>query len=101
MISRITLTVLLLLIALPASADITGKACVVDGDTLEVAGERIRLFGIDAPEMKQTCEWPGKTVPCGRLATTALMDLTAGSEITCKIRDWRLKMAVSASIQTS
>jgi endonuclease YncB( thermonuclease family) len=67
-----------LLLAFPAFAgDITGTARIIDGDTIEAAGERIRLHGIDAPESKQTCEWPGKTIPCGRLATLALMDLTA------------------------
>ncbi len=34
----------------PARADITGKPRVIDGDTIEIAGERIRLHGIDAPE---------------------------------------------------
>ncbi len=38
-----------------ASEVITGPARVVDGDTLEIAGERIRLHGIDAPETNQTC----------------------------------------------
>ncbi len=38
-----------------AHAEVTGKPRVVDGDTIEVAGERIRLHGIDAPEAKQTC----------------------------------------------
>ena len=34
-------------------ADITGKPRIIDGDTLEIAGERIRLHGIDAPESGQ------------------------------------------------
>ena len=76
-----------LLFTVPALADITGPARVIDGDTIEVAGERIRLHGIDAPERKQTCKWPGKTIPCGRLATTALMDLTSGADVTCKTRE--------------
>ncbi|MYE59472.1 MAG: thermonuclease family protein, partial [Alphaproteobacteria bacterium] len=39
----------------PAGAGaISGKARVVDGDTLAVAGQRIRLHGIDAPETRQT-----------------------------------------------
>jgi endonuclease YncB( thermonuclease family) len=83
-------TPLLLTLHLTASlahADITGPARIVDGDTIEVAGERIRLHGIDAPESKQTCEWQGKTIPCGRLATLALIDLTAGAEVTCKTRE--------------
>ncbi len=34
---------------------ITGKAYVVDGDTIIIGEEKIRLYGIDAPEMKQVC----------------------------------------------
>jgi hypothetical protein len=29
---------------------------VVDGDTLDFSGTRVRLFGIDAPETKQSCK---------------------------------------------
>ena len=49
---------LALLLTLPpavALADITGPSRVIDGDTIEVAGERIRLHGIDAPESGQRC----------------------------------------------
>jgi endonuclease YncB( thermonuclease family) len=87
-LTRTFLAALLLSIPqLAHAADITGKPRIIDGDTIEVAGERIRLHGIDAPESKQTCEWPGKTIPCGRLATLALMDLTAGSVVTCKTHE--------------
>ncbi len=43
-----------------ALAEISGPARVIDGDTLEVAGERIRLYGIDAPEKDQTCSIDGR-----------------------------------------
>lgn len=38
-----------------ARADVTGEALVIDGDTLQVAAERVRLHGIDAPETNQVC----------------------------------------------
>ena len=74
------------LLAPPASAAeaVTGTAKVIDGDTLEVAGQRFNLYGADAPELGQTCQWPNKTIPCGDVARTALMDLVAGVEVTCK-----------------
>ena len=73
-------------VALPASAaeEVTGMARVIDGDTLGVAGWRFNLYGTDAPELGQTCQWPNKTIPCGDVARTALMDLVAGVEVTCK-----------------
>ena len=38
-----------------AADDLTGRASVIDGDTIEIHGSRIRLFGIDAPESSQWC----------------------------------------------
>ena len=39
-----------------AGAELAGTARVIDGDTIEVAGTRVRLWGIDAPEHDQTCQ---------------------------------------------
>ncbi len=57
------LVVLLLLVPTAALADITGPARVIDGDTIEVQGQRIRLHGIDAPESAQQCILRGKIYP--------------------------------------
>ena len=43
----------------PVRADASGWAEVIDGDTIVVAGNRIRLFGIDAPEHAQSCQVQG------------------------------------------
>ncbi len=74
------------LVAMPVSADtITGASRIIDGDSLEVAGQKIDLQGVDAPEMGQTCSWPKKQIDCGLIAKSALMDLTAGVSVVCDI----------------
>jgi len=44
------IAILIAVIPVSALADITGPARVIDGDTIEVQGQRIQLHGIDAPE---------------------------------------------------
>ncbi len=72
----------------PASAaDIAGPARVVDGDTIVIAGTHVRLWGVDAPERKQTCQGhDGATYECGRDATAVLLELARG-EVVCVVRD--------------
>jgi len=70
-----------------ALADITGKPRVIDGDTLEIAGERIRLHGIDAPEFEQTCVADGKRWHCGLEAASALAFKIARGWVTCQGED--------------
>jgi endonuclease YncB( thermonuclease family) len=58
----------------------------IDGDTLRAGnGAEYRLFGIDAPELNQTCEEAnGKSWLCGRAAKTKLTKLIKGGNVTCK-----------------
>lgn len=67
----------------PAGQDLTGRATVVDGDTLVLAGARIRLEGVDAPESAQTCERGGVVWPCGRDVTLALRQFLQGRAVAC------------------
>jgi endonuclease YncB( thermonuclease family) len=56
MFKRRALILILLLLSSPALADnFVGQAGVIDGDTLQVHGMRIRLWGVDAPESAQLC----------------------------------------------
>lgn len=75
-----------LLLVVPASAEtITGASRIIDGDSLEVAGRKIDLLGVDAPELGQSCHWPRKVIDCGLIAKSALMDLTAGVSVVCDL----------------
>jgi endonuclease YncB( thermonuclease family) len=61
-----------------------GQASVIDGDTIEIHGARIRLFGIDAPESGQLCPAQGKTYPCGKQAALVLADKIKGHVVECR-----------------
>jgi endonuclease YncB( thermonuclease family) len=61
---------------------------ILDGDTLELNGERIRLEGIDAPELAQSClTADGRPWPCGRKAKQALTRLASAGGLTCRGHD--------------
>lgn len=64
-------------------AEIRGAATVVDGDTLTVAGSRIRLHGVDAPEASQVCTRDGVPWRCGADVTEALRRFLRGREVAC------------------
>jgi endonuclease YncB( thermonuclease family) len=84
---RIALLTLALILATPAASaeTIAGRTSVIDGDTIEIHGERIRILEIDAPESRQTCitaeqhEWR-----CGKEAAFALQALLGQKTVTCE-----------------
>ena len=56
-----------------SGGELSGRAVIVDGDTLRLGGERIRLKGMDAPELAQSCTGAdGRSWPCGQQAKAAL-----------------------------
>lgn len=69
-----------------SAGTIVGRASVIDGDTIEIHGERVRFNGIDAPESAQLCsDAGGRTYRCGARSTQALSEwLAASSPTTCK-----------------
>ena len=61
-----------------------GRFYVADGDTLISNDQKLRLAGIDAPEMGQICYRKSQPWNCGRESRKALRRLTRGKEVQCK-----------------
>ena len=75
------------LVSVPAAGQsLIGEARAVDGDSLAVSGIEVRLFGIDAPEGRQTCNRGGSEWPCGEAAAGKLRSLVEGKRVTCRGR---------------
>ena len=70
-----------------AQSPVVGVASVIDGDTLAIHGQRIRLHGIDAPESRQFCEKDGKQYRCGQQAALALANKIGRATVRCEQRD--------------
>jgi endonuclease YncB( thermonuclease family) len=63
---------------------ITGAARAADGDTLTLDGHRIRLAGMDTPEMMQVCKRDGADWRCGVAARSRLAELLRSGSVTCR-----------------
>jgi endonuclease YncB( thermonuclease family) len=73
--------------SITAARVIKGRATVIDGDGLEIGGTKIRLFGIDAPEIDQYCQRnDGTRWRCGHYASVELDRLVASHEVSCAAR---------------
>jgi len=67
--------------------NLAGIASVIDGDTIEIHGKRIRLYGIDTPESSQLCDVGGKPWRCGQAAANKLSDKIWRKFVRCEKRD--------------
>lgn len=87
--SFIFLIFLAILSPVPAFADsLVGRASVIDADTVEIHGKRIRLHAIDAPESSQLCrDGSGNDYRCGQLASLALADFIGTRPVSCTTTD--------------
>lgn len=65
-------------------SSLSGNAYVIDGDTLVISKQHIRLKGIDAPELAQTCGKQPILRNCGQFARQALQKLVAKAEVRCE-----------------
>ena len=81
------LVVLLALVSTPVTAAPNGTVRVIDADTIDVGGTRVRLFGIDAPEMGQPCRADGRQWDCGAWTRDAVRNRFEGTYARCQTRD--------------
>lgn len=79
--------ILLLLSKLPRlfQKKIQGVARVLDGDTIMIGQQKIRLFGIDAPETNQFTSIRGQRYAVGQMAAKFLREKVGQGIITCKV----------------
>lgn len=81
--TRFYLILVALLFAAPACASPDGTIHVIDADTLDVGGVRVRLHGIDAPEMGQPCMANGQEWDCGAWVRNAVVASYEGRYARC------------------
>ena len=72
------------LVLTPSGRTLEGRAQITDGDTIRIGEARIRLKGIDAPEMGQRCSRSGRSYACGETSRRFLIDLVSGENVRCR-----------------
>ncbi len=85
MFKQVILLTALLLSSLANADVISGLARVTDGDTIRIKNERIRLHGIDAPELQQSCGTEiGEPYQCGNSAAEKLREAIDNQPVDCQ-----------------
>ena len=83
MIKIISIIILTVVPSIVVSDEVSGSATIVDGDTLRIGSTTIRLYGMDAPETRQTCERAGNSWPCGEESSRKLSQLVGEKMVLC------------------
>ena len=83
----ITLSLVLYSSASFSEKIIEGKPIIIDGDTIHIGKNKIRLHGIDAPETNQKCTRDEETWNCGIQSTLSLKNFILDKEVYCEIID--------------
>ena len=68
------------------ASEIYGTPTITDGDTIKILNNKIRLYGIDAPEKKQKCTKKAKEYNCGIVATKALIEKINKNSVKCVVQ---------------
>ena len=85
LLTVLAIVLLTLVRALDVPPPVRGHAEAIDGDTLRLGQNRIRLVGLDAPEIDQTCRAPdGAEWPCGRESRRFLAEIILRQDVDCR-----------------
>ncbi|HET6941304.1 MAG TPA: thermonuclease family protein [Sphingomicrobium sp.] len=82
-LSLVASTALFVSVAAGAQSQFSGTGRAKDGDSLMVGDKEVRLVGIDAPELGQTCQRDGQNWACGAAAKDLLISLMRGKTVFC------------------
>jgi endonuclease YncB( thermonuclease family) len=95
---RVAITLIIFVLATPAFSyeKIVGYPTVHDGDSLKIGKQKIRLYGIDAPELSQKCRLQKEKHSCGISSRDYLIQFINNQEVSCeKIDTDRYKRIVA------
>ena len=86
-ISKLLIIFIIFYCSIAFAQSINGKAKIIDGDTIHIGKNKIRLYGIDAPEINQTCTIEKIIWKCGIDSSQALESIISEKEVECEIVD--------------